>query len=1136
MKNAFLIALLLLCLTEPAKSNSDSAPARLAIITDDPAAGAASDVLTSAFSSRADVQVLERAEIDKVLREQGISAANNDFLKIGRTLGADGLIHLAIIRGKEGQFLEFRLIAVKPGVALASERFPWPITTDLPEWSAGIVRQVSPLLPKLTVLAKDALPISIVNIRSSVPTEEARDLERQLTILAIHRLTQEKQLFVLERRDMQSLARENEFNGVEGAAFWNGCYLLDGTIDRDGYSAETLTVSARLVPPNGGAPQQIELKGSRTNLVGMVNQLTEKILANLNLHASAAWKPSDEAEQFAVDARWAYRWGLSPQARAASESAWVLGLRTKELASLRIRAYTDGIWILRDETYDLQIPALPDATMLSTLSRALELFYNDTRLEFTNGATMDEEWYLMGTRLVRVSLEVLGGFYVAAEVRDGVEDQLADVRASTRQALAFLGPKSRPTAHPTPIPGHPKAFSNAMARQLEQFDSAKWKGGGVAFEKPEDASPMFHEMLNEGYVPMELPHFVGWNWNDRKRAPRVTTQFVSEAIASTNIAVKLQGLCLALIKTPFYPEDRFHRCESELLDTIWENRDWILKERKHLAIVQHTHEILSKPDKYDNQYALNPLVADLRQRLRKEYLAHNTNYDSHVFHDLFVQQDGGGDQFWTPAQAREIVPLLDPYQPTNDSWIPWAKLQVRKQAGMAADEKPLPITPLASEQVLSAKFVRWRIKDPPPESGQFYQQQQLIFREGLLWTRVLAVDTNKIVSIGSNVTSMRASVAAGDTVFLSSMNGPAMYVAIDPESGSCREIPFPETAIPADCGFDVTSESLYASTKGWLHRYRLKEDKWEKIQVPLEQSAQLRAVKGRVYLAAADTLLEFEPDSGSIQIVASSRRQPPLNEADSLWNGGARTYSRSDGKLGVFVFNRFLSFDPATRAWTTGPDAPPRSMFGCQSFSFSDDGRLMVYPAGRFDWVLMRYGNDNKTFEALLEDHQPPPGKQPTPELTKPLHPTRWDWPMRFELGSSRMIADGKALWVLAPRHLRSLTSGMTEPVTFSDKRNATLLRFEPEFRGALAVGVDFPGYESVKDPFDPQEGGFMWEWTAFLNGFTPGNGPVAWMKTPAGLVYEAPALQGHWLIPVRRLEERLTSLRANRSKEGKQP
>ena len=121
-------------------------------------------------------------------------------------------------------------------------------------------------LPKLALLPKDAIPISVVNLRSAVQSAEAQEAERQLKLLAIQRLSQERQFFVLERQRMQLLSEEKELKADE-SAFWNGSYLLEGVVDQNGYSKDTITINARLTPPKGGAPLLFEVSGSRTNYV-----------------------------------------------------------------------------------------------------------------------------------------------------------------------------------------------------------------------------------------------------------------------------------------------------------------------------------------------------------------------------------------------------------------------------------------------------------------------------------------------------------------------------------------------------------------------------------------------------------------------------------------------------------------------------------------------------------------------------------------------------------------------------------------------------------------------------------------------------------------------------------------------------
>ena len=67
-------------------------PVKLAIVPESAAAATAVDLLTAEFSKNDQVLMLERAEIDKVYREQSLSAGHRDYLKLGQILGADGLL------------------------------------------------------------------------------------------------------------------------------------------------------------------------------------------------------------------------------------------------------------------------------------------------------------------------------------------------------------------------------------------------------------------------------------------------------------------------------------------------------------------------------------------------------------------------------------------------------------------------------------------------------------------------------------------------------------------------------------------------------------------------------------------------------------------------------------------------------------------------------------------------------------------------------------------------------------------------------------------------------------------------------------------------------------------------------------
>src|ERR1700733_11113704 len=130
--NRFILALMFLTLAPqlPAQTNGS---AGLALIAETDEASPALDILTAELSNRTNLQLLERSEINKVYQEQNLSAGNQDYVKLGQILGADGLLLMS--GGKEGtnESLNVRLVAVKPGVVLLNERIVWPAGAPM-EW------------------------------------------------------------------------------------------------------------------------------------------------------------------------------------------------------------------------------------------------------------------------------------------------------------------------------------------------------------------------------------------------------------------------------------------------------------------------------------------------------------------------------------------------------------------------------------------------------------------------------------------------------------------------------------------------------------------------------------------------------------------------------------------------------------------------------------------------------------------------------------------------------------------------------------------------------------------------------------------------------------------------------------------
>ncbi len=532
------------------------APMRLAIVSESTDTMAAADLLTAELSKNDRVQLLERSEIEKVIREQQLSLINLDCLKLGRLLGADGLLALQSVTEGTNVFLNAQLVAVRPGVILTDERFGRP-AQDVSAWAANIVGHLEPLLPKLGVLARDAIPLSVVNFHAGVRTAEAAALERQIFYLTVERLVREPRLFVLERRRMQALSEEKEMSGAGAEPFWNGKYLLDGAIDRDGYSPDTVTLNARLIPP-GGIPVLIEVSGSRTNFAEVVNQLAEKVLAGLRIDAKpSAWEAAAEAEKFFNEAQWCLGWGLRRQAQAAVESAWALGKHDEACAKLRIKSYLPDIsahlagfndcehtfspgynadgkplgappsdaavqsdvekmkaqhqfgiaYKFKEHNgakiveYDFPNGA-PDADNINRACHSLELYLDYSRTAFPSESKsyaelQSSDWYSLGIEDLTLASEVLKEFNCATEERRAVAEKLSELRSIGRSVVEWIS--RSPSVHDGYFVGDRIVTSDELTPTLEEHPNIfrfKVNWGCFWQERPEETIAVYRDLMS----------------------------------------------------------------------------------------------------------------------------------------------------------------------------------------------------------------------------------------------------------------------------------------------------------------------------------------------------------------------------------------------------------------------------------------------------------------------------------------------------------------------------------------------------------------------------------------------------------------------------------------------------------------
>lgn len=719
MKSFFLVlAFLFPAFWSSAQTN---APVKLALVAETGEAGPALDVLTASLSGNGNVQLLERSEIDRVYREQGMSKGNRDDIKAGRILGADGLLLLDVLRTRQATNLVVRLVAVKPGVVLADEAFSWPIE-NIGDWASPMADHLALFLAKLALSVKDAIPISVVNLRSAISSSEEQEIERQLKLLTIQRLSREPQFFVLERERMQTLGEEKALQ-VDESAFWNGAYLLEGIIDQNGFSKDLMTIDVRLSPAKGGTSLSFKVTGDRTNLASIVNSLAMEVAAALKVNASIKeWNAIDEAAQYYDESKWALRWGIFPEAQAAADSSWALGKKDADSALVRVGAYLGevsasmGKYRRFKEDFDnnlrlITVHTPPSPDNIGKAIHALEVYY-----EFDSNLS-DAEAKVVYRRKGPNNLQNSDWAQAGLNDLDTASSVLLSFNAEPKSAVPVAADLGRLRSLVRTVAGHMSKEESQFARVNHRFPDvarAELLWGCLWQETPENTVTRYRELTGDlhfsdthmqwwirqplpGQAPWyapeaRMPRLTAWNDADRNRLPDVWDAFLRELDGSTNVYLNLEGKALRLADA--HGKDAITAAFTNLLDAFVTNYvflmtndvdqlaenwgiNWLINEKADEEVVDGVPRDDWLINRYHAEYDSRLLdenrkgqkILDERRKVlddrrwaavfddQKRFLVQKAPFNFFKFTKLFESFTD-----YSPAQAAEILPLFQNYK------------------------------------------------------------------------------------------------------------------------------------------------------------------------------------------------------------------------------------------------------------------------------------------------------------------------------------------------------------------------------------------------------------------------------------------------------------------------------------------
>jgi hypothetical protein len=322
----------------PSKPASISRPrkrSRLAVIADAPNA-AAGDLLFTELAKAPELELVERAELNRIIAEQKLSLAfatnQANYGQLGELLKADALLLISARKLGDKDVVESRLLRTNPGLVLDARYRAAPLQ-GMSEWAADLAARVRTFAAKS--LTPKAIALSVVNFRASVGSASGRALESTLTLLLAERLVQTPGVYVMERSELDRLVREQPIS--EASGFWTAAWIIDGTIDLDFDGSGGIAVTAFLHPSGGGKLITLTTRGNAREIASLRENLARQIMQTIagTTPFPEKFAAREEAERYLREARWALDCGLPRLAHRAAETAWALGDHSTE--SVRVR-------------------------------------------------------------------------------------------------------------------------------------------------------------------------------------------------------------------------------------------------------------------------------------------------------------------------------------------------------------------------------------------------------------------------------------------------------------------------------------------------------------------------------------------------------------------------------------------------------------------------------------------------------------------------------------------------------------------------------------------------------------------------------------------------------------------------------
>lgn len=313
---------------------------RVALLGSDSRFGKAKDLMSAELSKNDAVLLLSRNEWSRLLREYERVKTNSALRSGSQFSAADALIIFRQFEFKNRKFTICKLVDVKHAVVVDSIAIPAENAEF--KWIGGMAKRFTKTPAKLANGGYDHLKkVSVLNFRSDSFSPAALELERQLKAAVGARLDANDKILLTERENAPEVLFEHSLTNAKDIGFATADSLIDGGFTLNG---DKITLRLRTREKGGKAKIEI-LTGSATNPAELAKKIAHVAATELgaeNIGHDTKWNSKKEATEYTAEAKWAFQNGLFKLSAESAEAAWALGDHSLSNAILRVVAYANS--------------------------------------------------------------------------------------------------------------------------------------------------------------------------------------------------------------------------------------------------------------------------------------------------------------------------------------------------------------------------------------------------------------------------------------------------------------------------------------------------------------------------------------------------------------------------------------------------------------------------------------------------------------------------------------------------------------------------------------------------------------------------------------------------------------------------